>query len=108
MNASFLAAIAGIILSLFFGYVPGLAEWFDGLQAAYKRLIMAVLILLVAAGSVGIACAGYATLLGVPVTCDQAGFVATIQAAVAALIANQATYTLFKKSYRTAAPKLLS
>lgn len=42
MTSDELAAVAGVVLSLAFSYVPGLSGWFDGLRGEYKRLIMEV------------------------------------------------------------------
>jgi len=96
MTAETLALYAGVLLSLLVGYIPGLSRWFDGLDGVYKRLVMAGLLLLVAIGVVAISCAGYGTVFGIPVTCDQAGIAGVLRAFVLALIANQATYVLTK------------
>jgi hypothetical protein len=94
MSADTLALYAGVILSLLFGYVPGLSDWFATLDGVKKRLLMAGLLLLVALGVVGLACSGYGSIFGVPVTCDQAGIAGMIRAFVEAMIANQATYAI--------------
>ncbi len=39
MTVEQLGAIAGVILSLLFSYVPGLSDWFSALPATTKRLI---------------------------------------------------------------------
>ena len=93
MTAETLALYGGVVVSLLFGYIPGLSTWFSGLETIYKRLVMALVLLAVSVGVVGMACAGYGN---VAITCDQAGFEGVIRAFVAALIANQATYTLTK------------
>jgi len=93
MTAETLALYGGVVVSLLFGYVPGLSTWFSGLETIYKRLVMALVLLVVAIGVVGLACAGYGN---VGVTCDQAGLEGVVRAFIAALIANQATYTLTK------------
>lgn len=92
MTAETLALYSGIALSLIFSYVPGLAGKFAGLDATIKRLVMLGLLLVVALAVVGIACAGFASEIGLVVTCDKPGFVGVLKAFVFAMIANQATY----------------
>lgn len=98
MSAEFLALYAGSILSLLFSYVPGLSTWFDGLKSEVKRLVMLGLLLVVAVGVVALACAGYASDLGLSITCDRPGIAAVAQAFILALIANQATYQITPKA----------
>jgi len=97
MTAEQLSLYAGVLLSLVFGYFPWLSKWYDTVSPEYKKLIMAGALLAVALGIVGIACSGNGELFGVVVTCDKAGFAETLKVFVAALIANQATYTITKK-----------
>lgn len=96
MSAEQLAAIAGAILSLLFSYVPGLSDWYGALESTQKRLLMAALLLLVAAGVFGASCGGIWTA----VTCDKAGALGLVNALIAALVANQATYTLSPQKAR--------
>jgi len=91
MDANWLAGIAGVVLSLVFAYVPGVQDWFSGLDGTLKRLINLGALVLVAAGAYGLGCAGW---FDVPVTCDQAGLEALIAAFVAAAIGNQGTYLM--------------
>ena len=95
MNAEFLAYIAGIALSLGFSYIPGMNTWYDALDAIAKRLVMAALLLLTAAGVYGLSCWG---VISGYVECTQAGLVATIGFFIDALIANQAAYLISPKS----------
>lgn len=94
MSAEMLAAIAGAILSLLFSYVPGLNTWYQALEATSKRLIMLGLLILVAGGCLGLACAGWGADLGLKLTCDRAGFVGLIQALIVAIMANQTAYSI--------------
>lgn len=90
MSSELLAAIAGVVLSLAFSYIPGLSTKFAKLQSSTKRLIMAGLLLLTGAAAFGLSCAGvFAT-----VTCDKAGILGLVSHFIAALIANQSAYTL--------------
>lgn len=90
MTVEQLGAIAGVILSLLFSYVPGLNDKFNSLSATVKRLIMAGLLLLVAIGALALSCAQVV----VTVECTQAGLLALINVYIAALVANQAAYMI--------------
>lgn len=90
-----IAGVAGFLISVIAEYVPA----YQNLDTKYKRLVMAVAIILAAAGSYGAACLGWlaAMLPNLALTCDEAGLVVLIQAALSALVTNQGTYTLFFK-----------
>jgi len=90
MTAELLASIAGIILSLLFSYVPGLAERFAFLAGTAKRAIMAGLLLAVALAAFGLSCANVLST----VICDQPGALGLVSAFISALIANQGAYLL--------------
>jgi len=94
LTAEQLSAIAGVVLSLAFSYIPGVRDWFDGLMPTIKRLIMAGLLLAVALGAFGLGCAGVLGQLGGQVGCDQAGAIDLVTAFLAALVANQAAYAI--------------
>lgn len=90
--------LAGIILSLAFAYVPGLSTWYAALSGIGKRVVMLVLLALVAIVYVALACASFASQIGIPAAiCSQAGIVTAVQAFIAALIANQATFLISPK-----------
>ena len=105
MDAELLAVILGVILSLVFNYVPGLAEKFAALGKEQKSLIMLGLLALASAGAYGLACAGWAADFGLAVSCDRKGLVEVIKAFVAALIANQAAYAISPQTGRVLAVK---
>jgi hypothetical protein len=90
MTASELSALAGVILSLAFSYVPGLSAWFGDKEPTVKRLIMAGVLLVAVAAIFGLSCAGVLTAA----TCDQPGAVGLAAAFLSALVANQATYLI--------------
>jgi hypothetical protein len=90
MSAEQLAAIAGLILSLLFSYVPGLSDWYGALEPTWKRLVMVGLLLAVAGGVYGLSCGDIITA----VVCDKSGALGLIQAFFASLIANQAAYQI--------------
>lgn len=93
MTAEELSAIAGVVLSLAFSYVPGVSEWFDGLAKSYKQLLMGALLVIVAGSIFGLACGGVLDV----VVCDRAGALGLVKVLIAALIANQSTYLITKK-----------
>ena len=90
--------VAGAILSLLFGYVPGLRQWFEALDGVRKAQVMAGLLLLAAAGAFGASC--YTPWI--VVECTEAGFWQLVELFIMALVANQATYTLAVRPSRTA------
>lgn len=99
MTVEQLGAIAGVILSLLFSYVPGLSDKFNALEPVVKRLIMAGLLLLVAIGALALSCAN----IIVTVECTQAGLIALINVYIAALVANQAAYMITPLRRKTTA-----
>ena len=88
-------AIAGIVLSLAFTYLPGLKTWFA--QSKWQALIMLGIILVVSAAYFGLACTTLAAQLGIAVACTSGGAVALALVFVKIVVANQATYLLTKK-----------
>lgn len=98
MESNIVAGIAGVALSLIFGYVPGARSWFEALDGVRKAQVMAGLLLLAAAGLFGAAC--YTPWAAVE--CSEAGFWQLVELFVAALVANQAAYLLAVKPTRTA------
>lgn len=94
MTADTLSASAAILLSLAFSYIPPIEKLYQRLNPTQKRLVMLLALLLTAAGSFALACAGLGTLLGLPLTCDTPGALGLLHALIAALVANQAAYAL--------------
>jgi len=92
VNAAELSSIAGVILSLAMSYIPGLSDWYNRFDSTKKSGIMALLLLIVTLGVFGLACGK--VLAGATITCDKAGALSLIEAFIAALIANQATFVL--------------
>jgi multisubunit Na+/H+ antiporter MnhB subunit len=90
MTAVLLSSIVAIVLSLLFSYVPGLNTWYAALTGEWKRVGMAVLLLLTAGAVFGLSCANVLSY----VTCDQAGAIGMIKIFVSALIANQAAFLI--------------
>ena len=96
MTAGQLAAIAGVILSLLFSYVPRLSDWYAGLDGTHKRLVMLTLLVIAAGGVLGLSCGNVV----VAVTCDKAGILGLVQALIAAIIANQSTFLISPQKSR--------
>ena len=94
MSAQHLSAISGVLLSLAFMYIPGLAPKFDALEPTYKRLIMLGLLVVVAASIYGLSCAGIGEAWGINISCDQSGLEALVANFVLAMIANQSIYQI--------------
>lgn len=90
ITPEWLALVAGAVLSLLFSYVPGLSNWYAALDGTRKRLLMAGLLLVVAAGAFGLGCAG--VLAGVD--CSRNGAINIVYAYILALMANQSTYAI--------------
>jgi len=90
VSPEYLAAVAGVVLSLAFAYIPGLRRRYEPLAGVWKRVIMACLLLVVAVATYGLGCAG---IVG-GVSCTEAGVLTLVQAFIAALVANQSTYSL--------------
>lgn len=85
-----LSAFAGMVLSLLFSYVPKLSDWFAEKDPTVKRLLMAAMLLVVAAGAMGLSCANLVNT----VACSQEGLLTLIGSFISALVANQATFQI--------------
>jgi len=94
MDKTTLAALAGVVISLAFSYVPGLSTKYDALDGTKKRLVMLGVLLVVAVGAFGASCAGIAQYA----TCDMAGAKQMLDAFIAAAVANQTAYQLTPNS----------
>lgn len=93
MTPEQISAIAGVILSLAFEFIPGLSDWYNAQEDTSQRLIMLLALLFTVAGAFGLSCAGQLDTF----TCDAAGGWDALAAFVAALVANQATYLITPK-----------
>ena len=58
MTVETISASAAMILSLIMSYVPGISTKYQQLSSEYKSLVMVGMLLLVAIGTVALACAG--------------------------------------------------
>lgn len=89
-----LSVIAGIVLSLIFEYIPGVAPWYDSLDMRKKQGVMALALLVVSLAIFGLSCAN---LIQVGITCDWVGAQELLGMFIAALVANQSTYLIVRK-----------
>lgn len=83
-----ITAVAAMVMSLIFSYIPPLAEKYAGLKSYIKSLIMVVLMMVVTAVIVLLVQYGYITSAE-PITWEQA-----VYCFILALIANSTAYTL--------------
>lgn len=90
MTSEQIASLAGIILSLAFAYVPGLADKYNALGGTQKRLIMGAVLIVGTAGALVYKC----QLL---TACYSAGWEEYLSALISALISNQAAYLISPK-----------
>jgi hypothetical protein len=93
MTGPQLSALAGIVLSLIFSYVPQVQAWYSAKDSKTQSLIMLGLLVLVAVAVYGISCLAWWPGL-TAITCDKKGAMDLVTAFIAALIANQSTYLL--------------
>jgi uncharacterized membrane protein len=92
MSENLLVMVAGMVLSLGFGYVPGLSDWYERQDSKRKALVMlAALLLAVVVILVGSCYLRYAWI-----TCDEAGWKLLASMFLYALLANQGTYQIAK------------
>ena len=99
MGSNIVAGIAGVALSLIFGYVPGARSWFEALDGVRKAQVMAGLLIVAAAAVYGAAC--YTPWQALE--CTEGGFWELARLLGLALFANQATYSIAVKPTRTVA-----
>ena len=92
MTTETLAAVAAVLLSLAFSYVPGLRDKFELLDSTHKRLVMLACLAVVALAALGLSCANLWDF----VTCNKSGILQLVETFIAAAVANQAAYLLTK------------
>ena len=100
MNATLLSMIGGSALSLILAYVPGVKPWFGKLNGTQKRGIMALLLLMLAGASFGLACWRPDTIVK-GLACNETGLLELVGIYILALTANQSTYSIAVRSRTT-------
>lgn len=94
-----LAELAGVVLSLALGYIPGLRAWYDALDNPRKVTLTGGLLVATAVAVLAWGCRADAA--GV-VACVVAGWEPMATVLVGALIGNQAGYLLLVKPFKAA------
>jgi len=95
MSPEILAAVASIVLSLAFSYVPTLRTWYAEKAKEFQQLVMLGLLFLVAGAAYGLACAGVLNdLFGASLTCDKPGALGLVRSLIFAIVANQGIYSI--------------
>lgn len=79
-----IAAVAGLVLSLAFSYIPGLKDWYDRLTPTPKRALMALALIVVTAALLAYKCRAESGCYGV-------NFETYVAALIASLVTNQST-----------------
>lgn len=94
MTPEIVVTVAGILLSVFFEYVPKVEGWYAQLEKQAKALFMAAAVLLVVSTAELISCYGPYNYF----PCGVAGFWEVAELFVLALVANQTTHRLTRKN----------
>ena len=81
MTADELSAVAGVVLSLLFSYIPGVADLYERLDGVQNRLVMGALLVVVAGAAFGLSCGGVIDA----VVCDKAGALGLVTALILVL-----------------------
>lgn len=92
MESFSIGAVAGVILSLLFKYIPGLDKWYGELDPNTKELVMLGIMVLAVGGAFGLSCAGWLDVYA----CTEVGAKDAVFALVGAVVGNQGTYSLLK------------
>lgn len=96
MSGEWIAGIVAAVVSLLLEVVPGLSEWWDGLESTWRRLgwlggSLAVPLVVLGAG-----CAGLDLGVAAP-ACDGAGVVEALRLGFTAYFTAQATYAIVSR-----------
>lgn len=90
MTAQGLVAIASVLLSVLFTYVPGMNEWYAGMQKTHKQLLMGGLLVLTTGFIMLSSCMEWWTW----VECDKQGVLDMLATLALAIAANQGTHQI--------------
>lgn len=88
MNENAYAALAGVVLSLFFTYFPYLKDKYAQLRPDYQQLIQLGVLAILVFGRVGLGCLGKDATF----QCSTDGLWQAIQAYILAILANAGMY----------------
>jgi len=95
MTPEIVVAVAGILLSVVFEYVPKVEAWYGALSKSAKQGIMALSVLIVVVVAMLISCFGpydYAA-------CTETGIWEAVELLILALVANQTAHRLIRKDH---------
>ncbi len=96
MEGNFLVTLAGVLLSILFGYVGGFKTWYEAQDSTRKAQIMLCLTALAA-----LIVAGGSCWLKYPwITCDESGLKELLRLFFLSLTANQVAYLTLVKPRR--------
>ena len=97
MTSEQISALAGLILSLSLAYIPGLSSWYSALENPKKVFVTGIVIVVAAVGSLAWNCRADPAGL---VACLNQNYSVYLSALIAALVANQASFTLLVKPFK--------
>ena len=100
MTPEALTATVALVLSLVLSYFPFVKTWYDPLPNPQKVTATGILLILVTAATLGYNCRADPAGIAACVTANWQG---ALSALVAALVANQASYTLLVKPFKKTA-----
>ncbi len=92
MEGFSIGAVAGVVLSLLFKYIPGLSGWYEEKEPESKELIMLGILFIVVGGAYGLSCYGPLNIYA----CTEAGAWEAVFALVGAVVGNQGAYSMLK------------
>ena len=90
MESFNIGAVAGVILSLLFKYVPGLSDWYENQDSQFKELFMLGLMVGAVAVTYGLSCFGWLDIYA----CGQEGLRDAVFSLVGAVVGNQGAYSI--------------
>lgn len=93
MTSNELSALAGVLLSLAFSYLPGLRTWYADQSPEVRSLVMLVALLSAGLLAFAVSCSGIQQV----VACSEPGVKSLLVAFGSAAAANVTTYTLTKR-----------
>lgn len=93
LDLNTLSSLIGIVTSLVFSYFPGVKDWFETLEAGQKRLVMVGVAVVVVGALFGLSCAKLFNVLA----CTWDGVYDGLKLILSFMVANQATYVMFRK-----------
>lgn len=88
--ATIILGVAGVILQLVIKYLPGIADWYDGLSN--KGLAALILDVIVGAAIFGLSCTPFAAELGISIACETGTVFLLLRAIFILAVGQQGAY----------------